>query len=82
MESAVKYLARALLIAIIIAIVLTIIMMIVFRDKWVLLSSAGKDTMSVGAHWIQQGEYGHTGSTLPTYDLSGYYQSVPTPPDA
>lgn len=48
----------------------------------VMYQNVNKDGMSVGGHWIQQGEYSHTGATLPTYDLSGYYQSVPTPPDA
>lgn len=31
-------------------------------------------------HWTQQGTYGCTADTLPTYGLSGYNQTVPTPP--
>ena len=41
-----------------------------------------RDRMMVGGHWIQGGGYSHTPATLPTYDYSGYYQSVPTPATA
>jgi hypothetical protein len=45
-------------------------------------SAKNKEGMSVGAHWQTMGSYGHTGATLPAFDLSGYYGNVPTPPRA
>ncbi len=37
-----------------------------------------REKMSVGAHWVQDGTYGHTAGTLPAFDYSGYYEDVPT----
>lgn len=64
------------------AIVLVIVLGLALMKKKQQQPSTPDTMSSTGAHWVQRGGYSHTGATLPTFDYSGHYASVPTPPFA